>query len=331
MGAGASAQEQEELRAAFSEFVPNMTSSQLELVLKRVAPNVYQHLQAQVGNDPAGVIGAVQALQDQFTHAYFQLNGGMDDSSNAGHDQIVAPVLSRYHSWAADKETNLNRGLVASTLRTTHVRTVRFIVGYQAGQAPAQGPESFVLRALLDTGAERCAMAPSAADKSGLTPLIDETFAHTVVGVGSSRGHGRVHYATISFAADSADPAGQTGEGAITIDGQGSNVSPTFLASFDVFDWPTSAGTDFDAILGLDFLVRYQGVIDFATNTLALNTTARDAPNFPGGGRTQPSAPSVVTIPLQYQKDAETQDAATSAKAAADAAQLAAEIAVLES
>ena len=112
---------------------------------------------------------------------------------------------------------------------------------------------------MVDSGAERSALSPAAAARCGLSPLLDTSFTSRVGGVGSAKGHGRVHYATVAFP-DARGGGGGCGGGAV------------FEVGFDVFDWPAP---DFDGILGLDFLSRYGAVLDLS----GLSGTARGPPN----------------------------------------------------
>ena len=123
-------------------------------------------------------------------------------------------------------------------LRSHALRTVTFSLG---GETVA---------ALLDTGAERSGMSIDAADRCGLRALIDGSFSRTVRGVGTAQGLGRVQYAEISF-----------------------NGVP-FHAAFDVMRWPESA-VDFEAILGLDLLVRARAMIDISGSQVDLTNQCR--------------------------------------------------------
>lgn len=109
-----------------------------------------------------------------------------------------------------------------------------------------------VVVALVDTGAEHCAMSPSAAARLGLSHLQDSTFAGKVggIGSGSGRGFGRIHFAPIAF-----------------VDASRPRIA--FDAAFDVLEWPKSA--DFDAIIGLDFLVRNRARLDLDSSKLLLS------------------------------------------------------------
>ena len=297
MGAGASASEQNELRAAFAEFDPSMSHEDCRVLLEKHAPTLMARtIQGSTeGGDNSSIMAAVAALHDQFTMAHHKLRGG-GQGQNAGENsggatstadvaeaaELAAARLVSMHDWAADKQTNIQKGLIAGTLRSTQLRLVRFTVGQCAAQESANGlgggggdddkgdngnapdcSEPWFAVGMIDSGAERSGMSPRAAYRLGLTPrLLDDSFSRTVTGVGMSRGHGRVHFCEIRF-----DEKG---------DAKGSASSPLFVASFDIFDWPPNA-TEFDAIIGLDFLLRYGASLDFSANILTLNLQPEEA------------------------------------------------------
>ena len=111
--------------------------------------------------------------------------------------------------------------------------------------------EGLRMRALLDTGADRSALQPAAAAASGLTSLIDESFARMVSGIGNSRRSGRIHYARVGVA------------------------GLECTAAFDIID--LGPGADFDAIFGMDFLVRVKATIDIVGRKLHIESSGRMA------------------------------------------------------
>ena len=360
MGAGASASDQEELRAAFSEFSPSMSVEELRTVLERRAPLLLARIASQDsgGESSGSVAAAIAALHDQFQNAHRKLRtknedvdatGGPCNASSAKRGatedeaeaaELTAARLMSLYDWAGSKEANLQRGLVESTLRTTKLRTVTFAVGTtgsdsqggsdlntaanldlaalsikelravissaglehndclekddlrerarQAQQkltssAPSSSPSlssssspSQWVVAMVDSGAERSAMSPAAAKRVGLMHLLDDSFARQVSGVGSARGHGRVHYAEVRLQnAQSVNRSHQAvGVEGASVEQAGLTNTPSgqevlLGAAFDVFDWPSSA-SDFEAILGLDFLLRHHAILDFAGGSMTL-------------------------------------------------------------
>jgi hypothetical protein len=157
-------------------------------------------------------------------------------------------------------------------------------------------------------------MSPTAAAKVGLAPfLLDPSFSRTVGGVGHAVGLGRVHFASISFpgavltaAAVAAvhpghlHPASPTTTSATTINNKNKNTAESsflFDASFDVFQWPREA--EFDAILGLDLLAKYSGVLDFKAGCMRLETEEAFGTGAGGGGGSHDTpGVGVVEIPL---------------------------------
>ena len=99
--------------------------------------------------------------------------------------------------------------------------------------------------ALLDTGAERSALGVEATARCGLGELVDDSFTRRVGGFGGATdGCGRVHYCEMIVG------------------------GVPFRAAFDVLRFP--ANVEFEAIIGLDFLVRGRASIA-AEGTLTLH------------------------------------------------------------
>ncbi len=68
---------------------------------------------------------------------------------------------------------------------------------------------------------------------------------------------GRLHYAGVAFVGGGATAGAET---------EKDNV---WISSFEVINLPAYE-TGFEGILGLDFLTRYKGVVDFGARALAL-------------------------------------------------------------
>ena len=94
--------------------------------------------------------------------------------------------------------------------------------------------------ALIDSGSERCSMTEACAEKCGMTSIIDKTYQSP----GASGG--RVHHVPVSFAQ------------------QGAAV--TFEAAFDIRTFPDTLA-DYDCVIGVDFLVRYEASLDFGVDS----------------------------------------------------------------
>ena len=134
---------------------------------------------------------------------------------------------------AADVPTNLQKGLIAGMLRSQALRLVPLELNGEQ------------IVALLDTGAERSALGVEATARCGLGELVDDSFTRRVGGFGGATdGCGRVHYCEMIVG------------------------GVQFNAGFDVLRFP--ANVEFEAILGLDFLVRGRASIAIADGTLAL-------------------------------------------------------------
>ena len=151
-------------------------------------------------------------------------------------------MLQKNCSWAPDKGTNLKRGLEAGTaLKSEPLRLLDLTIGEVS------------IAALLDTGAEHCAMSASGATKCGLQPLVDESFGGVAGGIGTATKSGRVHYAKVALAQPS---------------GAATTPPAQFEIAFDVMSWPPHVS--FEAIIGIDFLARYRATIDVCGNAVSL-------------------------------------------------------------
>lgn len=279
MGAGASAGEKVELQQSYAAWEQATTAGELAddaflALLEKHAPGLHQKATAD-GTGPA----AAKALRSQFETAKRKLQAkaqaeAEDQSSSAAAGEAATPppqppALQKLYSWAPDKGTNLARGLAANMLRSEPLRLVELHIAEQK------------ISALLDTGAERCAMSAGAAARCGLQPLVDESFGGLAGGIGTAAKHGRVHYAKVHIKTQEARPTGDSAAAGATSDPpteatgatkEGDKPTaaapPLFEVAFDVMSWPPHV--TFDAILGIDFLVRYKALIDVCGNTLRL-------------------------------------------------------------
>jgi DNA damage-inducible protein 1 len=128
------------------------------------------------------------------------------------------------------------------------------VIAKNQEEAFEQNPESFgtvtmlyidvlingvPIKAFVDSGAQKTIMSPSAAEKCGVSHLIDEKWGGIARGVGTAKILGRVHHAIMQF---------------------GDYEAP---ASFMVME-----GKDVELLLGLDMLKRHQMCIDLQENCL---------------------------------------------------------------
>lgn len=193
MGAGASATaDPDELRSAYAAWqaaIVDAHGSQLApdaflALLKRVAPGLHQ--KAMSAGEGGASLAAANSLQQQFvtTQAKLALRNQTPPSPDPS-----PPPLAKFCSWAPSKAINLRRALAAGMLSSEPLRLIDVAIGCVR------------LSALLDTGAEHCALSAAAATRCGLQPLVDENFGGTAGGIGTTRRHGRVHYAKIQLGA----------------------------------------------------------------------------------------------------------------------------------
>ena len=235
MGAGASTQaEQGELRAVFEQFkaAPDngdgLDAAAFGHLVRAAAPTVHAKMSDAGGGDASP---ALAAFRTQLVGARNKLAAHAAPRDDAAAAKARAAALREKHDWAADVPTNLQKGLTAGMLRSHALRLVPLDIN------------GVRLLALMDTGAERSALGVEAADRCGLSELVDESFSRRVGGIGGSTdGCGRVHYCEISV-------------------GGG-----LFHAGFDVLRLPPRV--EFEALLGIDFLER--GSASITMSTLAL-------------------------------------------------------------
>jgi len=264
MGAGASAQDKVELQAAYAAWEqatapgqPALTDEAFLALLKTAAPNLHEKASA-AGTGAA----AAKSLRSQFETARRKLQmRALGESSgknapDAAKSAPAPPPLQKLYSWAPDKSTNLTRGLNAGLLASEPLRLIDLTI------AGVKVP------ALLDTGAEHCAMSSEGAKRCGLQPLVDESFGGQVGGIGTASKQGRVHYAKVSLSGNApaaAEPeAKKDGEAAVPPTPTG----PQFEVAFDVMSWPPHV--NFEAIIGIDFLARHKAMIDVCGNSVKL-------------------------------------------------------------
>lgn len=208
-------------------------------------------------------------------HAETEAVTSLETPTNQGDGEAAA---------AERRATNLQTGLALGMLRSYALRTLTFVVladnlsdsstqhALGIDKSPKDHRREVSVRALLDTGAEHCAMSEGAAKRTGLWKLIDESFSRTVTGIGSSRGFGRVHHARIAFPGDKGDARKEEPE-------------LGFDVAFDVIAWPSNV--EFEAIIGIDLLARNRAQIDLEKGTVMLRNKA---------GR-------VIVLPLIHQHD----------------------------
>lgn len=282
MGAAASAQEKGELQQAYAAYDKALTSADesgttqatpignddFMTLLRQHAPGLLA--KAAAGGGASTAEEAAKALKSQFDTARRKLKmmkqagvqpptaKPLPNSESAKSEAAKPspnaekaeeeeppqppPALQRQYSWAKAKPTNLQRGLATGMLKREPLRLVDLTIA------------DVKIAALLDTGAERCAMSAASAARCGLRPLLDESFGGMGMGFGTASKHGRVHYAKVKAAT-----AG--GSGSVDLE-----------ASFDVMDFPSHA--HFDAILGIDFLVRHKALIDVVECSLVMSVPA---------------------------------------------------------
>ena len=195
MGAGASTTDKLELQRAYAAWEeatapgqPALTDEGFLKLLKTAAPTLHQKATA-TGSGAA----AAASLRSQFETAKQKLQmRALGKSSGRisrqpSESAPAPPPLQKLYSWAPDKQTNLTRGLRAGMLGSEPLRLIDLSIG------------GVSVAALLDTGAEHCAMSPSAAKRCGLQPLVDESFGGVAGGIGTAAKQGRVHYAKVTL------------------------------------------------------------------------------------------------------------------------------------
>ena len=273
MGAGASAADKAELQQAYAAWEQataagqSLSDEEFVQLLERTAPGLHGKATAE-GSGPAAAAG----LRSQFEMAKRKLQMKALGASAKLKQSVEAPappMIQKLYSWAPSRQVNLQRGLAAGLLKSEPLRLIDLSVG------------EVRVAALLDTGAEHCAMSSDGAARCGLQPLVDETFGGTVGGIGTAAKHGRVHYAKVTFKGPVAAPAGteEAGGGSDGVAADRNNTNgadapvpaggaPLFEVAFDVMDWPPHV--KFEAIIGIDFLARYKAVVDVGANALRL-------------------------------------------------------------
>ena len=236
MGAAASTQaEHDELRAVFERFKTSPGNGD-DLDAAAFAQLVREAAPTVHSKMTAAGAGdpapALAAFRTQLVGARNKL-AAQAAPRDAAAAKKKAAALRDQHDWAADVPTNLQKGLIAGMLRSQALRLVPLELNGER------------IVALLDTGAERSALGVEATDRCGLGELVDDSFTRRVGGFGGATdGCGRVHYCEMIVG------------------------GVPFRAAFDVLRFP--ANVEFEAILGLDFLVRGRASIAIAEGTLTL-------------------------------------------------------------
>ena len=237
MGAAASTQaEHDELRAVFERFkaAPG-NGDDLDAAafaqLVREAAPTVHSKMTAAGGGDASP--ALAAFRTQLVGARNKL-AAQAAPRDAAAAKKKAAALRDQRDWAADVPTNLQKGLIAGMLRSQALRLVPLELNGER------------IVALLDTGAERSALGVEATARCGLGELVDDSFTRRVGGFGGATdGCGRVHYCEMIVG------------------------GVPFRAAFDVLRFP--ANVEFEAIIGLDFLVRGRASIAIAEGTLTLH------------------------------------------------------------
>lgn len=262
MGAAASAHEKGELAAAYRKWDEttsqgdDITDEKFVALLQTCAPVL--HARATAADTG---LNAARALKSQFHTMRYRLRVmkgaqasctdpyGPFEQKELTSDLVQSapapapPALQKMYSWAKEKPANLQRGLAKGMLQREPLRLLDLKV------ADVQ------ISALVDTGAEKCAISAACAERCGLKPLVDESFGGLSGGMGVVTKHGRVHYAKM---------------GATCAHGTAIQLE----VAVDVMQWPVHA--HFDAILGIDFLTRYKAVIDVCDSSLSLHVPTSD-------------------------------------------------------
>ena len=130
MGAGASASEQNELRAAFAEFDPSMSHEDCRVLLEKHAPTLMARMTQGTteGDDNSSIMAGVAALHDQFTMAHHKLRGGgqgQNAGENSGGATSTADVAEAAELAAARKAGALRRHPYPLRLAMRHAASPR--------------------------------------------------------------------------------------------------------------------------------------------------------------------------------------------------------------
>ena len=237
MGAAASTQaEHDELRAVFERFkaAPGNGDGLDAAAFAELVSEAAPTVHSKMTVAGAGdPAPALAAFRTQLVGARNKLAAQAAPRDDAAA-KARAAALRDQHDWAADVPTNLQKGLIAGMLRSQALRLVPLELNGER------------IVALLDTGAERSALGVEATARCGLGELVDDSFTRRVGGFGGATdGCGRVHYCEMIVG------------------------GVPFRAAFDVLRFP--ANVEFEAIIGLDFLVRGRASIAIAEGTLTLH------------------------------------------------------------
>ena len=208
MGAGASTADKVELQRAYAAWEqatapgqPDLTDEAFLKLLETAAPGLH----AKASSAGSGTAAAA-SLRSQFETAKQKLqmralgkSSGKVSRQPSG-DAPAPPPIQKLYSWAPDKQTNLRRGLAAGMLGSEPLRILDLAIG------------GVSVPALLDTGAEHCAMSEEGAKRCGLAPLVDDSFGGTAGGIGTTAKHGRVHYAKVTLGKPAPEAANSSGK-----------------------------------------------------------------------------------------------------------------------
>ena len=182
MGAGASASEQNELRAAFAEFDPSMSHEDCRVLLEKHAPTLMARtIQGSTeGGDNSSIMAAVAALHDQFTMAHHKLRGG-GQGQNAGENSGGATStddVAEAAELAARGEKDSE--LAAMSRNDCAMRGVREL-GRRPKESVKSPPEERRLATRLRKAKRRGKQSEAQKEELAAMSANDTNFVHTSV------------------------------------------------------------------------------------------------------------------------------------------------------